>query len=48
MFDLAQDPQEMHNVYGDPAYASIAHELRTELHRLQAEVGDTRYVKDVG
>jgi arylsulfatase A-like enzyme len=47
LFDLGQDPYELHNVYGDPAYAEAVAELTDELHRLQAEVGDERYTKDV-
>jgi hypothetical protein len=34
-------------VYHDPKYAGIVAELKNELHRLQAEVGDERYVLDV-
>ena len=40
-FDLQEDPYELHNRYGDPAYAPIIAELKDQLHRLQAEVGDT-------
>ena len=47
LFDLEKDPQEMHNVVHDPAYAGVFRELRDELHRLQAEVGDVRYSNDV-
>ena len=47
LFDLEQDPHEMNSVYHDPAYADIVAELTSELHRLQAGVGDERYVKDV-
>jgi arylsulfatase A-like enzyme len=46
LFDLEQDPQELRNVYSDPAYAQVIRELRAELHRLQADVGDEPYVKD--
>ena len=46
LFDLEKDPRELNNVYDDPAYAGVAAELTRELHRLQAEVGDTRYVLD--
>lgn len=46
LFDLEKDPQEMHNVVEDPAYAGVVRELRDELHRLQEEVGDERYSKD--
>jgi len=47
MFDLEKDPAEMKSVIDDPAYAETAAELKRELHRLQAEVGDERYHKDV-
>ena len=46
LFDLANDPYELHSVYDDPAYADIVDELKEELHRLQAELGDERYPKD--
>jgi arylsulfatase A-like enzyme len=44
LFDLQMDPLEMRNVYDDPAYAAVVRELTDELHRLQAESGDTRYI----
>ncbi|MFC1735868.1 sulfatase [Candidatus Hydrogenedentota bacterium] len=47
LFDLEKDPCELHNVYDDPDYSSIVRELKDELHRLQEEVGDQRYPKDV-
>jgi arylsulfatase A-like enzyme len=47
LFDLQTDPYELHNVYADPAYAEVVAALTDELHRLQAEVGDERYHKDV-
>lgn len=43
LFDLDNDPQEMRNVYADPAYASVVSELTEELARLQAEAGDVPY-----
>ncbi len=46
LFDLEQDPCELNNVYSDPAYADVVAELTGELHRLQDEVGDSRYEKD--
>ena len=46
LFDLQKDPQEMLNVVCDPAYAAVFAELKAELHRLQAEVGDERYRLD--
>ena len=47
LFDLERDPYELHSVYDDPAYAEWCAKLTDELHRLQAEVGDERYPKDV-
>jgi arylsulfatase A-like enzyme len=47
LFDLEKDPCELNSVIDDPDYADTAAELKRELHRLQAEVGDERYVKDV-
>ena len=41
LFDLEADPQEMRSVYDDPAYADIVQALTGEMHRLQAEAGDT-------
>lgn len=43
LYDLEHDPLEMNNLYGDPAYAEVAAELKVELARLQAEVGDAPY-----
>ncbi len=41
LFDLERDPQEMTSVHGDPVYADVTLELKAELRRLQAELGDT-------
>ncbi len=41
LYDLREDPHEMHNVYGQPAYAEIARRLKAELLRMKDEVGDT-------
>ncbi len=46
LFDLRSDPQELNNLYGDPAYKGVCSELKAELHRLQSELGDERYHKD--
>ena len=40
LFDLVVDPAEKRNVITDPAYCTVARELRTELRRLQTELGD--------
>jgi arylsulfatase A-like enzyme len=42
LFDRRKDPEQMRNVYGDPAYAPVVRELRAELERLRKELGDTR------
>ena len=47
LFDLEKDPMEMNSVYGDPAYEDVTADLKAEMYRLQAEVNDERYVKDV-
>ena len=46
LFDLDRDPYELNSVYADPAYDEIVRQLKDELHRLQAEVGDERYPLD--
>jgi arylsulfatase A-like enzyme len=35
LFDLQKDPAELKSVYGDPAYAPVARDLKTELDRLK-------------
>ena len=40
LFDLKKDPEELRNVYADPAYAKVVAALKVELYRLKAEVGD--------
>lgn len=47
LFDLEKDPYELNNAVDDPDYADILVELKAELHRLQAELGDERYHLDV-
>jgi arylsulfatase A-like enzyme len=46
LFDLEKDPHEMNNVVDDPAYAGVVRELKDEMYRLQADVGDQRYHRD--
>ena len=41
LYDLAEDIREVRNVYDDPAYAEIAAHLKSEVTRLQIELGDT-------
>ena len=40
LFDLVADPHEVHNIVGDPVAAPLLADLRTELARWQAAVGD--------
>ena len=40
LFDLTKDPNELRNVYGDPAYRDIADKLTAELYRLKKELKD--------
>ena len=40
LFDLERDPKEMVNVYHDPANAELIGGLKSELERLQKELGD--------
>ena len=47
LFDLEKDPREMNNLYAHPDCQGLIRELKAHLHRLQAEVGDKRYEKDV-
>jgi arylsulfatase A-like enzyme len=42
LYDRQKDPEQVRNVYSDPAYASVVRELRVELDRLRKEVGDNR------
>ncbi len=41
LYDLQQDPREMKNVYGDPAYASVQQRLKRRLADLKQQYGDT-------
>jgi len=40
LFDLVKDPDEMHNLYLDPASQGLVKALKTELYRLKREVKD--------
>lgn len=37
LYDLERDPQELNNVYNDPAYAPIARDLHAELDKLRRQ-----------
>jgi arylsulfatase A-like enzyme len=41
LYDLEKDPNELHNVYDDPAYERTVGELKTELERLRRFYGDS-------
>ena len=41
LYDLRTDPHELHNVAKDPAYASTLQDLRSEMEKWRAAVGDT-------
>ncbi len=43
LFDLVNDPMEVSNVIDDPTYTGVLGELRNELARLQADLGDAPY-----
>ncbi len=41
LYDLRSDPGELRNVYGEEAYRQVAEDLKAELLRLKAELGDS-------
>jgi arylsulfatase A-like enzyme len=41
LFDLAADPSELHNLYGQTGQEGITAALKAELHRLKQALGDT-------
>ena len=41
LYDMKKDPEELNNVYGDPAYAEVVKELKAELQRLRKHYGDS-------
>ena len=40
LYDLRNDPDELHNLYGDPAQQPLVARLKAELARLRQEVRD--------
>lgn len=40
LFDLKQDPNELKNLYGDPAYAALVADLKEDLRRLRGQYQD--------
>jgi arylsulfatase A-like enzyme len=47
LFDLVNDPYELHNLYGQPGQQALTASLKTELARLKNDVGDTDQLADV-
>lgn len=49
LFDLRQDPAEMINVYGDPAYQDVVNSLKADLHnlRVQYDDNDTEMIEEI-
>lgn len=41
LYDLQEDPGELHNLYGDKRYAELTAHLRNRLEKLRRETGDT-------
>lgn len=41
LFDLRNDPQELRNLYLEPAQQTLVATLKTELYRLKSQLGDT-------
>jgi arylsulfatase A-like enzyme len=44
LFNLEEDPEEMHDLAGEKKYAPVVEELRQELRRLQGKTGDALVV----
>jgi arylsulfatase A-like enzyme len=40
LFDLRQDPLELHNLYGVPGHEQVTADLKAELQRLKTSLGD--------
>ena len=45
LFDLEEDPEELHNVYRDPRYVDVVEQLKKRLAELQEELGDEPYTR---
>lgn len=44
LYDISKDPDQIHNVATDPAYANVKEELAARLMRILTEAGDPRVV----
>ncbi|HZZ78407.1 MAG TPA: sulfatase [Gemmataceae bacterium] len=42
LYDNQKDPQQIHNVYADPAYATVVRELKMELEKAKRAAGDEK------
>lgn len=40
LYDLKKDPEQMHNIYGQPGMEKIIKQLKDEMHRLQKQYDD--------
>ena len=40
LYDLVEDPDELHNVYDDPAYRTVRDELKNRFAQLRKNIGD--------
>jgi hypothetical protein len=47
LFDLVNDPYELHNLYGEPGMEALTAELKAELARLKREARDDDQLADV-
>jgi arylsulfatase A-like enzyme len=47
LFDLRNDPFELHNLYGQPGHERISESLKGELSRLKRELGDQDQLADI-
>jgi arylsulfatase A-like enzyme len=47
LFDLRNDPQELHNLYGEPGQQALIAQLKRELARLRKELRDGDQLADV-
>ena len=41
LYDMKKDPDELNNLYSNPAYAKVVRKLKTELKRLRKQYGDS-------
>ena len=46
LYDLTKDPEELKNVYGDPANADLVKQLKEEMFRLKKELKDENQFQD--